>query len=375
LADQPLIIKRIKKGGHAAHGGAWKVAYADFVTAMMAFFLLLWLLNSVTEEQLEGISNYFAPTAVSMNPSGAGGVLGGQVLGEGASQSNSGSPAVQMTLPPPTIGAGGQDFTDANEGLDPTEEYADTPMKGDPNAYPDETSLDGLGKIGMDPGAEGQGQGPGQGGAASDQAAAQALERKQQEEFNKTAAEIRQAIQAVPSLQAMADSLLIDNTPEGLRIQLVDQDGLSMFPSGSSRVLDHTKEILGLVAKAIADLPNKISIAGHTDSTPFSDPSGYGNWELSADRALASRRILTTMGLGEKRVDRVEGKADTEPLLPEDPNSERNRRITITLLRDRDLFKADGGEGGAGNGAEGGAAQPGGGRMPSILDVPGTNQL
>ncbi|MCF8480744.1 MAG: OmpA family protein [Rhodospirillum sp.] len=373
MADQPLIIKRIKKGGHAAHGGAWKVAYADFVTAMMAFFLLLWLLNAVTEEQLEGISNYFAPTAVSMSPSGAGGVLGGQVLGEGASQSNSGSPSVQLTLPPPTIGAGGQDYTDANEGLDATDENADIPMKGDPNAYPDDTSLDGLGKVGMDAG-DGQGQ------SASEAALAAAQDQKQQREFNKTAAEIRQAIQAVPSLKAMADSLLIDNTPEGLRIQLVDQDGLSMFPSGSSRVPDQTRQLLSLVAKAIADLPNKISIAGHTDATPFVDPSGYGNWELSADRALASRRTLTNEGLAENRIDRVEGKASTEPLLPEDPTSERNRRITITLLRDRDLFKAGGAEGApGGTGPADGATSPGaggaGGRMPSILDVPRTNQL
>ncbi|WP_413203519.1 flagellar motor protein MotB [Rhodospirillum sp. A1_3_36] len=371
MADQPLIIKRIKKGGHAAHGGAWKVAYADFVTAMMAFFLLLWLLNSVTEEQLEGISNYFAPTAVSMSPSGAGGVLGGQVLGEGASQSNSSSPSVQLTLPPPTIGAGGQDFTDANEGLDPTTESADIPMKGDPNAYPDDTSLDGLGKIGMD-------SGDGKGKSASEAALAAAQEQKQQEEFNKTAAEIRQAIQAVPSLKAMADSLLIDNTPEGLRIQLVDQDGLSMFPSGSSRVLKHTRQILSLVAKAIADLPNKISIAGHTDATPFVDPSGYGNWELSADRALASRRVLSTMGIGDNRIDRVEGKASTDPLLPKDPTNEENRRITITLLRDRNLFPASGENGtpGANGGTSEGTAPGGaGGRMPSILDVPRTDQL
>lgn len=112
----PIIIKRIKKGGHAAHGGAWKVAYADFVTAMMAFFLLLWLLNSVTEEQLQGISNYFAPTAVSQSPSGAGGILGGQVIGEGASESRSSSPATSMNLPPTTVGSGGSEFTDPQEG-------------------------------------------------------------------------------------------------------------------------------------------------------------------------------------------------------------------------------------------------------------------
>ncbi|CCG07484.1 OmpA family protein [Pararhodospirillum photometricum] len=177
----------------------------------------------------------------------------------------------------------------------------------------------------------------------------------------------------MPALKALADSLLVDNTPEGLRIQIVDQDGVSMFPSGSSRLLPHTRELMGLVSKSIADLPNQVAIAGHTDATPYADPSGYGNWELSADRALASRRALLATGLGESRINRVEGKADTEPLLPEDKANARNRRITITLLRDRELYKDNGpGAAPSGAGAPSGAPQT---RPPSILTVPKSNQL
>src|SRR5271170_54691 len=114
---QPIIIKRVKKGAHAHHGGAWKLAYADFVTAMMAFFLLLWLLNAVTEEQLQGIADYFAPTTVSQSNNGAGGMLGGQVIGKGAETSNSAPPAIALSLPPPTIGSGGDAMTDPREGF------------------------------------------------------------------------------------------------------------------------------------------------------------------------------------------------------------------------------------------------------------------
>ncbi|MGB0671300.1 MAG: flagellar motor protein MotB, partial [Rhodospirillales bacterium] len=171
----PIIIKRIKKGGgHGHHGGAWKVAYADFVTAMMAFFLLLWLLNSVTQEQLEGISNHFAPVSASESTSGAGGVLGGTVIAEEGAMTNVTSrPSVTVDLPPPSAGTGGP-------------------------------------------------QSPAE--IAEEQAEA-LRQKKEQEDFQQVEKELRQAISALPD-QNLADSLLIDNTPEGLRIQLVDRDGL-----------------------------------------------------------------------------------------------------------------------------------------------------
>lgn len=289
----PIIIKRIKKGGHAAHGGAWKVAYADFVTAMMAFFLLLWLLNSVTEEQLKGISNYFAPTSVSQSPSGAGGMLGGQVIGQGASQSNAGQPSVMINLPPSTVGAGGEDFTDSKDGR---------------------ASDDGEG--------------------SASKSAERARDAQEQEQFKQVVQNLRQAMQSMPELGKLKDSLLVDNTPEGLRIQIVDQDGLPMFPPGSSAMYDHTKRLMMLVGRVIKQLPQKVAISGHTDAAGFTDPSGYGNWELSADRALASRRILLQAGVEDDRVSRVSGRAATDPLLPDDPDGSRNRRVSIILLRD-----------------------------------------
>ncbi len=294
LGKQTIIIKRVKKGHASAHGGAWKVAYADFVTAMMAFFLLLWLLNSVTEEQLQGISNYFSPTTVSQNPSGAGGMLGGQVIGQGASQSSSAAPTIMMNLPPSTIGAGGEDFTDPAEGA--SQEDFD--------------------------------------GRSDQEREAEMRQAMEQRQFDQVTQDLRQAIQAVPQLQGLKDSLLVDNTPEGLRIQIVDQEGAPMFPAGSSAMYEHTRALLDLVGRVVRLLPQKIAVDGHTDASSFADTSGYGNWELSADRALASRRILVGGGVDEDRIARVSGKAGSEPLLENAPNHPRNRRISVILLRE-----------------------------------------
>ncbi|MEW5728539.1 MAG: flagellar motor protein MotB [Pseudomonadota bacterium] len=290
---QQIIIKRVKKvaGGH--HGGAWKVAYADFVTAMMAFFLLLWLLNAVTEEQLTGISNYFAPSMASKSNSGAGAILEGAAIGRpGVGTTNQAAPALIQHLPPPSIGAGGEDLT-----TDATE-----PMEG-----------------------------------MSEQEFKEKLAEREQQKFDKAKDMLEQAVKGIPELQQFQGSLMIDNTPEGLRIQLTDQEGLAMFPSGSSAMYGHTRALLDLVSRIVAQLPNKLSISGHTDSIPFRDPSGYSNWELSADRALASRRALLASGVPEDRIDRVVGKAATEPLDAADTKGPRNRRISIILLREQDL--------------------------------------
>lgn len=278
---KPIIKKIIKKGGHGHHGGAWKIAYADFMTAMMAFFLLMWLLNAVTEKQLQGLADYFAPTTASTSKSGAGGMLGGKVIGEGVLTSNSSS-SFTPTLPPPTFNNG----------------------QNDQSQPVDEEELQ------------------------------KAQEAQEQQQFEETAQEIRQAVGRVPELRDLGKNLLIDNTPEGLRIQIIDQDGNAMFPSGSSRMNPNMRKLLGLVATAIKDVPKQVAIAGHTDSTKYADPNGYGNWELSADRALASRRTLVEMGFPDKRVQRVGGRADTDPLVAEDLNNPQNRRISIVLLRD-----------------------------------------
>jgi chemotaxis protein MotB len=314
MADQPIIIKRIKKGHAAHHGGAWKVAYADFVTAMMAFFLLLGLLNAVTEEQLQGVADYFAPTTVSSSKSGAGGMLGGKVVGEGSMSSNGTTPSFTLSLPPPTIGQGGDALSEPKEGA---EEGA------------------GEGEGGAAPGkADAQGQQQAQ--ALTEQQIIQANAQREQQQFDRAQDALQKAMNSIPELRKLADSLMVDNTPEGLRIQIVDQDGLAMFPRGSPDMFGHTRALLDMVARVVKQLPEKIAISGHTDSVPFpgGPGSGYTNWELSADRALATRRTLLTSGVPANRVDRVVGRADMDPLAPADPANARNRRITIVLLRD-----------------------------------------
>ncbi|MEH6631907.1 MAG: flagellar motor protein MotB [Halopseudomonas aestusnigri] len=291
-----IIIKRIKKSGHAAHGGAWKVAYADFVTAMMAFFLLLWLLNATTEEQKLGIADYFAPSSnISKSTSGSDGLLGGQsISSKGALVSQFSSIGVQMQLPP----------EEESEETDPDAEK--DPLKGEGKA--DEEQLEEF--------------------------------RREQEkkQFEETAVALKTAIAANPDLAGLEENLLIDQTPDGLRIQLVDQHGTSMFPSGTSNMMAHTEKLLALVADAIGDIDQKIAIKGHTDATPYSTSNGYTNWELSADRANASRRALINAGFKSERVASVEGLAATEPFDEENPTAEVNRRISIILLQDDTTF-------------------------------------
>ena len=310
-----IIIKRVKKvaGGH--HGGAWKVAYADFVTAMMAFFLLLWLLNAVTEEQLTGVSNYFAPTMASKSQSGAGGMLGGKVIGEGAQTSNTSSPSLVQHLPPTSIGPGGEDLTGSKE-------------------FPSDTEGEGkAGKTGTEDGKDKSGM--------TEQDFKEALAQREQQKFDKAAELLEGAVKGIPELKQFQGSMLVDNTPEGLRIQITDQEGLAMFPSGSSAPYGHTKAMLDMIARVVRQLPdNRIAISGHTDSVPFKDPSGYTNWELSADRALATRRALVASGVPESRIDRVIGRADQDPLDKTDPKGLRNRRISIILLRENDIGPA-----------------------------------
>ncbi|MGE3333992.1 MAG: flagellar motor protein MotB [Rhodospirillaceae bacterium] len=288
----PIIIKRIKKGGHGHHGGAWKVAYADFVTAMMAFFLLLWLLNAVTEQQLNGVADYFTPIAASTRESGAGGMLGGQAIGEGASQSQTGSTAA-VVLPPPSIGSGGSDLTD-----------------------------------------------PAESARVDEEAIRAAQEAKEQKEFEQVQNQLKQQISGVPDLAPLAASLMVDNTPEGVRIQLMDQDKIDMFEPGSATMYQRSKDLLKQVAQVIRKMPNKVSITGHTDPSTAVDPSGYTNWELSSDRALATRRVLLEGGIDDRQIGKVVGVADREPLDRAQLRSPRNRRVSIVLLRAEDV-KAD----------------------------------
>jgi chemotaxis protein MotB len=280
-----IIIKKVKKGGHGGHhGGSWKVAYADFVTAMMAFFLLLWLLSSSTDEQLHGISNYFAPESISQSNSGAGGMLAGTKLADaGAMRSENGAPVIQMDIPP----------------------------------SPDATTVETQNKA-----------------QTAEQKAEQAAKAQEKKEFDKVAEDLKEAMGKSPELKELSKNLLVEQTDEGLRIQIIDKDDTSMFPSGSADLRDQTKLLLKQVAMAIKDMPQKIAIEGHTDSIPYSHSNGtYTNWELSADRALATRRELQVDSLSSDRFGKVSGVADTDPFIKDNPKDERNRRISITLLR------------------------------------------
>ena len=289
--DSPSVfIKRVKKvaGGH--HGGAWKIAYADFVTAMMAFFLLLWLLNSVTQEQLEGISNYFAPASLAPTTSGAGGILGGQTLGEeGAEQVTHAKPTVSLALPPPKTGLGGEENIESQKEKDKDKDH--------------------------------------------DAASEEAVKKREEEQFKEASKALKQALEDIPESDQLKKSLRVDDTPEGLRIQIVDQEKLAMFSSGSARPLPGVRKLLQLVKSAVEKMPQKIAISGHTDAVKFGSGSSYTNWELSVDRANSARRVLRDLGLPIDRLSRVVGKADTEPLLKNDPANPQNRRLSIVLLR------------------------------------------
>jgi chemotaxis protein MotB len=272
-SNRPIIIKKVKKvaGGH--HGGAWKVAYADFVTAMMAFFLLMWLINTTSPEQKRGIADYFAPASLSATTSGAGGILAGTALGESGAMQQ-GTTAV-------------------------------TDDKATPNA-----------------------SGESAGSSGEDSEAAQ----QENAEFQQAEISLRQALQELPELAELSNNIIVDQTKEGLRIQLVDQEGRPMFEPGSTEPNDRAKALLRAASRVILQLPNQIIIYGHTDAAPNND-ANYSNWEISAARANAARRVLMASGIPDDRVSQIAGKAGTEPLFPDDPYQPANRRIAIVLKR------------------------------------------
>jgi chemotaxis protein MotB len=332
-----IIIKRIKKSAHEGHhGGAWKVAYADFVTAMMAFFLLLWLLNVTTDVQKRGIADYFDP-AITMNTaaSGADGILGGRVIGaKGSMTVNAAAPS--LAQPMPSLRQP-DDGDDGNDNGAPGKEDEQTNPRIDKLANAEK--LGNADKIG---GADStasemkelRAEAARDPAKLSDPEFQKKLAEVEERQFAAAEFALRQAIQDVPDLHDLAENLVIDRTPEGLRIQLVDQEKSAMFALGSSEMNDAGRKLMALVGRVVAKLPNKISVTGHTDATPFARQGSYGNWELSADRANASRRELMGNALPAERIAKVVGMADREPLLTQEPLSPRNRRISIVLLRE-----------------------------------------
>ncbi|WP_395459573.1 flagellar motor protein MotB [Azospirillum melinis] len=363
--ERPIIIKK-KKGGHGGHhGGAWKVAYADFVTAMMAFFLLLWLLNVTTSDQRKGIADYFSPVSVSREQSGSGGMLGGKTITVPGAQV---SPSSPMSADVPVSGPPGYSAQQTEDADDPTESTSGPgqgtgPGKPASGAAPDADVAD---QKPNETRAEFQkrmeemakqlgipGQKPGEKLSDFGERVKEAMDSlqgaaKEARQFQQAATEIRQAIQSVPELEPLAQNLMIDQTPEGLRIQIVDQDRVSMFPGGSGQMYPQTRQLVQQVAKALSKLPNKLSISGHTDSSPFPAGSGRDNWDLSTERANATRRALLAGGIDPTRIQDVVGKADRDPLVADQPNSPRNRRITMVLLRETQAATSAGGQSGGG---------------------------
>ncbi|AYM95211.1 chemotaxis protein MotB [Acidovorax sp. 62] len=272
---QPIIIKRVKKGGHAVHGGAWKIAYADFVTAMMAFFLLMWLLGSTTDGDRKGISDYFsAPLKVSLQ--------GGP---------GSGSSSSILT------GGGGTDLTQSAGHVKRAETTSEKPKKlNEADVKAEQARLD-----------------------------AQRIKALQ--------AKIDALITENPRLNEYKSQIRIDVTPDGLQIQIVDDQNRPMFDSGSALVKPYMRDILREIGAALNGVENRVSLAGHTDAVPYGNSErGYSNWELSSDRANASRRELVAAGMPDAKLGRVVGLAASDLLEPNTPRSAANRRITITVL-------------------------------------------
>jgi len=318
-SKRPIIIIKIKKvsgGGH--HGGAWKVAYADFVTAMMAFFLLLWLVSQVPTEKLSGLADYFTPTAGLKGQVGNSG-RGGQGRDEDGILKDGGATPNIVYGAPDNSG----DIAKAAETNKETEdeyegsEFEDVPKFDSPtDGVSAEVKDKAADKIEVD--------------TKDAEKIEEALEKKR---FDEIAQDLKEQIAKTPELAEFAENLKIDQTEEGLRIQLTDLEGVSMFKSGEAELNIDTEPLLAKVSELLQSLNNKISIIGHTDSAPFNGKPNYSNWELSADRANASRRFLMEAGIDSKRIYKVEGMADSLHFVPENPVDPKNRRISIIILK------------------------------------------
>jgi len=298
--DAPIIvIKRVKKGGHGHHGGAWKIAYADFVTAMMAFFLLMWLLGASNEDQRKSIADYFRPTSQSLiaigQLAGSNGPFGGRSI----------------------IDPDGFPFAAKQTGL---LERLTPRSEGGPNPNTEP------GKENENPYSEEQN------GKLTEEQRKEIAAQQEQANFDKLEKELEQKLSQNKKLQDMKDQVSVTRDKQGLRIEIIDKADFAMFPSGSNNMQGKAAQLMAEISASLAEMPNKIAIRGHTDSVPFQDKGGRNNWTLSADRAEATRALLQKSGIPESRFARIEGVADTDPFNPKDPFDPRNRRMSITVL-------------------------------------------
>ena len=274
---RPIVIKRVKKVAGGAHGGAWKIAYADFVTAMMAFFLLMWLLGSTTKGELAGIAEYFkTPLKVAL--------AGGSGSGDSSS----------------IIKGGGKDLTKSAGQVKEGEQPSDKKIVNIKDAQKE-------------------------------------FQRKEREaemdKLKQLKSVIEKSIENNAKLKSFKNQILLDITSEGLRIQIVDEKNRPMFQSGSAQLEPYTREILHAIGQTLNDIPNKVSISGHTDASKYSGGDvGYSNWELSADRANATRRELLSGGMSDDKIVRVVGLASAVLFDKKDPLSPINRRISLIVM-------------------------------------------
>lgn len=272
----PIIVKKIIMEAHAGHhGGAWKVAYADFVTAMMAFFLLMWLLGATNEKQRKALADYFAPTLVQMrqNSAGSDGMFGGDSL------------TAKDNYPHKASQTGTRSMT----------------IPRDATGTQDEKGKDDRSRVKMDA-----------------------------KEFGKR---IRERVKKDPSKLALLKNIRFTDTEEGLRIDLIDEANFSMFALATDNLNPKARVLIGEVANILDTVDNQLVIRGHTDSLPYASGKNMNNWMLSSARAEATRKELVDQGVMNGRMTRIEGVADTEPYNPQDPMDDRNRRISITLKR------------------------------------------
>ena len=301
---QPIIIKKKKGHGHGAHGGSWKVAYADFVTAMMAFFLLLWLLSSTTPEEKKHIAGYFNDP-------------GGQGVGPGGTSAGI-IPRENPFEEPPTVGS----------------------IAGTPTARPGETEQDALSSQEIRPELN---QSPD--AVAPEQlseAHMEALRQIDQQKLEALKDQLEEAVKVDPVFQELREQVLIDVVANGLRIQIIDKENRPSFDSGSPRIKKYTEEVIEALAPLLNKVPNRVSITGHTDATPYPPGAVYTNWELSADRANTARRALEKGGLPAGKVAKVEGLGASMPFKADAPLEPINRRIAIVVLKkeaDREMAK------------------------------------
>ncbi len=289
-----IIIKKIQPGHAGAHGGAWKIALADMMTAMMAFFLLMWILGATNESQRKSIADYFKPTShseVTMGKlAGSNGIMGGKSIID-----TDGFPYTARQTAPL------QRLTPRSEG-GPTE---NDPSPNSENARDsDQISQTQKRKI---------------------------IEEADQSNFDKLEKEVREHLAQTPNLQKIQDQIQFVREKEGLRIEIIDKADFAMFALGTSQLEPRARALIEEVSRSLSSMPNKLSVRGHTDSLAFTGSVNRNNWSLSTERAESTRALLERSGVGSTRFSHIEGVADTAPYNPNDPKDPRNRRINITV--------------------------------------------